>query len=142
MNTEKTNETNLSDLFIQASRQKLRFFTNRGQLSVEDLWDLGLRSLDGLAVKLHEQMKPEKLKSFIEEPDKKKDEAHEKDKQRLELLKYVIEVKQREKQEAEDEKKSKMKKKYLEDLLKKKEMAVMDDLSIEAIQKRLGEFES
>lgn len=36
-------------MFEKASRQKLRFDTPKGQLSIEDLWDLPLHSLTGKA---------------------------------------------------------------------------------------------
>lgn len=53
------------DNFKLASQQKLRFQTNRGVLTVEQLWDLPLQELDTLAVSLqqaHEQSAP---KSFL-----------------------------------------------------------------------------
>jgi phage-related minor tail protein len=50
------------DIFIAASRAKLRFDTPKGQLSVEDLWDLPLDSgrgttLDSVAVALYQDIK-------------------------------------------------------------------------------------
>lgn len=51
--------------FKQASQQKLRFQTNKGLLSVEQLWDLSLEDLDHLAVILETEHKQSGRKSFI-----------------------------------------------------------------------------
>lgn len=53
------------DNFKLASQQKLRFQTNRGSLSTEQLWDLSLEDLDILAVHLEVQHKESGKKSFL-----------------------------------------------------------------------------
>lgn len=52
------------NIFEAASRNKLRFETSKGSLSVEDLWDMPLSSaretgfgLDDLAISLHREIK-------------------------------------------------------------------------------------
>lgn len=51
--------------FKQATQQKLRFQTNRGVLSTEQLWDLSLNELDSLAVSLETEHKESGKKSFL-----------------------------------------------------------------------------
>jgi len=51
--------------FKLASQQQLRFTTNKGQLSTEQLWDLSLDDLDGLAVSLEAEHKQSGKKSFL-----------------------------------------------------------------------------
>lgn len=51
--------------YKSASQQKLRFQTNRGLLSTEQLWDLSLDELDALAVSLEAQHKESGKKSFL-----------------------------------------------------------------------------
>lgn len=51
--------------FKLASQQKLRFQTNRGLLSTEQLWDLSLEDLDALAVSLETEHKQSGKKSFL-----------------------------------------------------------------------------
>jgi hypothetical protein len=51
--------------FKEASKQKLRFSTNRGSLTTEQLWDLSLTDLDALAVSLEEEHKESGKKSFL-----------------------------------------------------------------------------
>lgn len=48
-----------------ASREKLRFQTPKGLLSVEQLWDLSITELDALAVSLDNEYKESGKKSFI-----------------------------------------------------------------------------
>lgn len=51
--------------FKLASKQKLRFQTNKGLLSVEQLWDLSLQDLDVLAVAMEAEHKESGKKSFL-----------------------------------------------------------------------------
>jgi hypothetical protein len=53
-------------MYKEATKQKLRFQTSRGSLSVEQLWDLPLSELDALAVSLQENYNNSKGKSFLE----------------------------------------------------------------------------
>lgn len=54
-----------------ATRQKLRFQTNRGSLSTEQLWDLTLSELDALAVSLEVAHKESAKKSFLAKTSEK-----------------------------------------------------------------------
>lgn len=51
--------------FKEASRLGLRFQTNKGLLTVEQLWSLNVSELDELAVQLEVQVKESGKKSFI-----------------------------------------------------------------------------
>jgi len=51
--------------FKLASQQKLRFQTNKGLLTTEQLWDLSLEDLDALAVSLENEYKESGKKSFL-----------------------------------------------------------------------------
>lgn len=59
------------NIFELASRKKFRFDTSKGQVTVEDLWDLPLTSttnrpnLDDIAKDLYKQMKEDKEVSFV-----------------------------------------------------------------------------
>jgi len=58
-----------------ASRKKLRINTERGPLSVEQLWDLDLQVLDELAVNLEAAVEKSAAKSFLTERSAKNIEA-------------------------------------------------------------------
>lgn len=51
--------------YKNASKQKLRFTTNKGVLSVEQLWDLPIEDLDSLAVSLEAAHNQSGKKSFL-----------------------------------------------------------------------------
>lgn len=52
-------------MYKQASKQKLRVSTSKGNLSVEQLWDLSLSDLDELAVSLEKAYNESSNKSFL-----------------------------------------------------------------------------
>ena len=52
-------------MYKQASRLGLRFASPKGQLTVEQLWDLKPEMLDGMAVALEEEVTKAGKKSFL-----------------------------------------------------------------------------
>lgn len=81
-------------MFQKASREKLRFDTGKGQLSVEDLWDLPLTSttgrpnLDSIAQELNKQLKTSDTVSFVN-PSKKTNNTVQ---LKFDIVKYIIDV--------------------------------------------------
>lgn len=81
-------------MFQKASREKLRFDTGKGQLSVEDLWDLPLTSttgrpnLDSIAQELNKQLKTSDTVSFVN-PSKKTNNTVQ---LKFDIVKHVIDV--------------------------------------------------
>ena len=55
----------MENIFKQASQLALRIETNKGSLSVEQLWTLKLSELDQLAVSLEEVLEKSAGKSFL-----------------------------------------------------------------------------
>ena len=79
------------NIFERAARAKLRFLTDRGNLSTEQLFDLNLKQLDTVARRVNKAIKAEGEESFIEE---NQSETQIVDNLRLEILKSVIAAKQ------------------------------------------------
>lgn len=92
------------DIFLEASKQKLRVQTPNGLLSVEQLWELPVATLDKLAVSLEEQYNTSGGKSFV----KKRSAKDATSKLRFDIVLAILEVKVEEdeiaKQKAEDKK--------------------------------------
>ena len=57
-------------MYKQATRLKLRFPTTKGNLTVDDLWDLPLTQLDLVAKDLSRAVKDSAEESFITKPSK------------------------------------------------------------------------
>lgn len=82
------------NIFEQAARIKLRFATARGELLVEDLWDVGLTkgavNLNDLAKAITRQLKTTEEEGLV----KVANSANKVLELKLEILKYVFESRQ------------------------------------------------
>ena len=54
-------------MYKEALQKKLRFKTNKGMITTEDLFDLSLQNLNTLAIMLDKKVSEAPKKSFIEE---------------------------------------------------------------------------
>lgn len=123
-------------MFKQATKQKLRFATNKGYLSVEDLWDLSLPSLDKIAVALDEELAKSPRKSFITDNTPKNDELELK----FNIIKEIIATKLQEKADKEAAKDKAAEKARLVELLAKKQSEKLESLTEEQLKQRLAEL--
>lgn len=123
-------------MFKQASRMKLRFATSKGNLSVEDLWDLSLLVSDKLAVSYDEELAKSPRKSFISNDSPKNDELELK----FNIVKDIITDKLKEKVDRDQAKQKAAEKAKLLDLLDKKQSEKLENLSEEELRQRLAEL--
>ena len=82
----------MTDLFKQASIRKFRFTSNKGELTVEQLWDLPLKAkngfdLDSVARAVNADLKAVTEESFVET---RGNPAKTELEQKLELVKQII----------------------------------------------------
>lgn len=124
-------------MYKVASKMKLRFATVKGNLSVEDLWDLSLTALDKMAVAIDDEISKSPRKSFIAETTPENEVA----KLKLDILKDIIETKMKEKNDKESEKRKQSERNRLLEILAKKEEASLENLSIEELKKKIAELE-
>jgi hypothetical protein len=124
----------LETLVIKAARKKWRFVTTKGHLSFEDLWDLKLEDLDKIAVSLDEKIQKGGRKSFIT----KRTESMTEEQGMFDLVSYVIETKMAEADAAKDRAAKRGQREFLEDLKKKKQIATLEGLSLEEIDKQIA----
>lgn len=116
-----------STMFEQATRLKTRFDSSRGQLTIEDLWDLPLISpsgnranLDAIAIDLHQQTRSTAdVVSFVS--PSKEDTSKAELALKFEIVKYIIGVRVAERDELKAAADRKEKKARLLELIARKE---------------------
>ena len=124
-------------MFEQASRIKLRVQTNKGLITVEDLWDLGIVTLDKLAVKLYKELQESNHDSFIEQTVKK-DEVLQ---LQFDVVKHILDVKVSESNEKKKQLAIKAQKDKLLELIQEKKESELKSLSVEDLEKQLASLE-
>ena len=122
-------------MFEQATRQKYRFKTDVGLVTVEDLWDLSLPGLDKMAKALRKELQEVQEESFLDtKPRSKSVET------KFELVKYVIQVKLKEKEDALNVKAKKERKEKILEILAEKQNEALAQKTPEELLKELEEL--
>jgi hypothetical protein len=131
----------MDDIFEKAARSKVRFETELGALSVEDLWDLPLTmgeptrrgrgytvvtltSLNEIAIALHTRLQASAV-SFVD-PEKPADASLQ---LRFDIVKHIIDVRVKERDEAKEEKARSERKQKLLAVLARKQDAALEEMS-------------
>jgi hypothetical protein len=127
-----------TNLFKTASIIKLRFSTNKGSLSVEDLWDLSLTSLDTIAKSVSRQLKAESEESFIAV----KTSSNTQLEIALEILKIVIADKLAQKAASLEKQDNLNRLSVLQGLVDRKKNESLEGLSIEELQAQIDSLQA
>lgn len=127
----------MENIFIIASRQKLRFNTPQGLLSVEDLWDLPLTSekanranLDDLAVSLHRELESGPKVSFVNKSAKADDD----NKIKFDIVKHIIDVRLAENEAATLARANREKKQQILSVIARKENEQLEGTSLDELR--------
>lgn len=127
------------NIFELASRNKLRFSTSRGDLTVEQLWDLPLQSksqfdLDSIAKSVNNSLKSRTEESFVTL-------SHDPLKSQLELmlgiLKHIIQAKQEEMKTRLDKASKDQERQRIAEIINRKQETALESESLEQLQARL-----
>lgn len=120
------------NIFEVASRKKFRFETTKGVLSTEDLWEIpmtGKVSLNEVAKCISREIKDSIEEDFVNIETRKNLESEEK----LELVKYIIEVRKNESLKKVEDKKKEEEKEFYKKLLREKEIEEKKNMSKEEL---------
>jgi hypothetical protein len=124
------------NIFESAYRCKLRFNSVKGQLSVEDLWDLPLIAnvlcLDGMAQQLHGLQGAQSV-SFVT----KLTPVNTLDKLRFDIVLHIIKVRMEEAEAARMASDKKDQKRKLMEIISRKEESALEGTGIEDLRKML-----
>ncbi len=117
-------------MYKEALQKKLRFKTNKGLISTEDLFDLSLQNLNTLAIMLDKKVSEAPKKSFIEElPAEEND-----DELRFNIVKDVINTKLKARKDNMDKAQVDARNKRIAELIAKKEDEALENKSIEELR--------
>lgn len=117
-------------MYKEALQKKLRFKTNKGIITVEDLFDLSLQNLNTLAIMLDKKVSEAPKKSFIEElPTEEND-----DELRFNIVKDVINTKLKARKDNIDKAQVAAHNKRIAELIAKKEDEILENKSIEELR--------
>ncbi|WAI96162.1 hypothetical protein [Vibrio phage vB_VhaP_PG11] len=119
----------MTNIYKKASKQKLRFQTNKGTISVEALWDLPLTHLDAIAMELNKALEEKATGSFLNPA--KVDEVL---KLKFELVKDVLQTRVDNKLVAEKAAVTRAQNARIDELIAKKQDEKLASLSIEELE--------
>lgn len=127
------NEINVFEI---ATRNKYRF-PYKGQISVEDMWDLSVTELDKIFKMLNKQIKTAQEESLLETKTKE-DEAIE---NQIAIVRHIVSIKQKEANDRLREKERKAQKQRIMEIMADKEDEALKSKSPEELRKMLEELE-
>lgn len=125
-----------TNIFEVATRNKYRF-PYRGQISVEDMWDLPVTELDKIFKTLNKQVKTSQEESLLETKSKE-DEVLE---TQIEIVRHIVSIKQQEANEKLREKERKVQKQRIMEIMADKQDEALKGKSIDELQKMLDELD-
>lgn len=120
-------------MYKEALQKKLRFKTNKGIITTEDLFDLSLQNLNTLAIMLDKKISEAPKKSFIEElPAEEND-----DELRFSIVKDVINIKLKARKDNIDKAQADAQKKRILKILAKRNDEELEKKSTEELRAML-----
>lgn len=126
-----------ANIFEYATREKLRF-PFKGEISVEDLWDLSLTNLDKVYKSLNAQAKQNNEASLISSSVKTAEESRLEAK--IEIVRYIFAVKDNEAKARRQEVEKAEKKQKIMSIIARKQDEALESMSAEDLQKMLDEL--
>lgn len=127
-------------IFEKASRQKIRFATDKGQMTTEDLWDLPLTSqtgkanLDDIAKGLFRTLKETAEVSFVTPVSTDENSLT---KLKFDIVKHVIEQRILDRDAAAEREKNRQRKQLLQGIIAQKENDALLGSSLEDLKKMM-----
>lgn len=122
----------MEKMFEIATRTKMRF-PFKGLVSVEDLWDLSVRDLDGIFKTLNAQVKKSQEESLLATKTKEDETLAI----QIEIVKHIVKTKLDEAETAKQSKELKEKKQKIMEIIAAKQDESLHNASLEELQAML-----
>lgn len=122
------------NLFEIAARRKYRF-PYRGQVSIEDLWDISVTGLDGIFKTLNSAAKAKAEESLLDKSSEDEDLEN-----KIDIIRYIVSVKLTEKKERESATAKKELKQKLLEIKARREDAALESLTPEELERELAKL--
>ena len=120
-------------IYKQAIRQKLRFQSEKGALTTEQLWDLNINDLDKLAITLKDESEKSERKTFLS----KKTDENTVSKLKFDIVYDVLTTKMDEVEIALKAKTAREHNQKIEAIIAKTKEVALSNKSIEELEKML-----
>lgn len=119
-------------MFDKATRMKLRFESNKGLLSVEQVWDLSLTALNEMAKSLSRQVKAAETdeEDFIGTKSNVDSELQ----LRFDVVKHIIGVKLKERDDSREAAERKANNQVILELIQRKKQQELESKSVEELE--------
>lgn len=126
----------MNNLFITATKNKFRF-PYKGVATVEDLWDLSVRELDGIFKNLNAQRKQAQEESLLTTKSKEDNILEAK----IEIIKFIVATKQAEAEKQRNKAEQREKKNRIAEILADKQDEELRGKSADELRKMLSDLE-
>ena len=126
----------VKNIFEYVSRNKVRF-PYKGNVSVEDLWDLSVSELDKVFKALNSRRKQSQEESLLNTKSQE-DEIVE---TQIEIVKYIVSVKLAEKEARERASENRARKQKIMAIMAARDDKALENASDEDLQKMLSELD-
>lgn len=126
----------VENIFKYAVENKLRFPYYKGQITVEDLFDIDLPDLDFIFKNLNSQVKKANEESLMETKTTK-DETLD---VQIAIVKTIFSQKKAEKEAKDHEKEIKEQKQHIAQILANKKNEALNNMSVEELEKMMSEL--
>lgn len=130
----------VNDIFVHATRNKFRFQSTKGELTVEQLWDVPLRSRDDFNLNAVAKAANKALKDLSEESfvETTKTPQHTRAETSLEIVKFVIDTKLAEEEATAKRAANKVEKEKLLAILAEKQDGKLSELTEKELKRRIA----
>lgn len=130
--------SNSANLFEVASRKKLRFDSKHGKITVEELWDLSLESIDSIAVALNNKIKTTETISFVSDVSS----ANTEDKLKFDIVIHIINTRKAESEVRRERAINAERARTIREELSRRKEDAIKTKSDEDLQKELDELQN